>query len=74
MSHAIKNEVNPCEHRAQLWLKHTLNHPKKGKKRDRRIFSFEHIIKNFDSVPVLRGVDFLGFFAYVSLPEKLFRN
>jgi hypothetical protein len=54
-------EVNPCEHRAYL------KSFKKGKNGIVEFF-FECL------VPVLRGVDLLRFFGYVSLPEKLFRN
>ena len=77
--------VNPCEHRATIVAQAYFKSSKKGKKRDRRIFSFKHILRNFDSVskkylnfffeclvPVLREVDLLGCFAYVSLPEKFF--
>jgi hypothetical protein len=43
--------VNPCEHRATIVALAYLKSFENGKKRDRRIFSFKHIIMNFDSVP-----------------------
>ena len=46
-----KMSVNPCEHRATIVAQAYLKLSKKGKKRDRTIFSFKHSIKNFDSVP-----------------------
>jgi hypothetical protein len=46
-----KTHFNPCEHRATIVAQAYLKSSKKGKKRGRRILSFKHIIKNFDSVP-----------------------
>ena len=46
-----KNKFNPCEHRATIVALAYLKSFKNSKKRDRRIFSFKNIIKNFDSVP-----------------------
>ena len=48
---ALESEFNPCEHRATIVALAYLKSFKNGKKRDRRIFSFKYIIKNFDSVP-----------------------
>ena len=42
---------NPCEHRATIVARAYLKLLKKGKKRDRKIFSYKHIIKNFYWVP-----------------------
>ena len=54
-SFAIKKNtfrlLNPCEHRATIVALAYLKSFKNGKKQDRRIFSFKHIIKHFDSVP-----------------------
>ena len=47
----LKLTFNPCEHRATSVAQANLKSSKKGKKRDRRIFSFKHIIKNLNSVP-----------------------
>jgi hypothetical protein len=44
-------QLNPCEHRATIVAQAYQKSFKKGKKRDRRIFSSKHIKENFDSVP-----------------------
>ena len=80
--------LNPWNHRADISAQAYLNPSKKCKKTCHRIVFLEYIIyvrilrwfwKKYlfffgYLVRILRGVDFLWFFAEVLLPDKLFRN